>query len=199
MARSAAEIRKALDREVAHIRGLRDLSDDGKRRRIAAAYVKANDEMGQAKRETKAERETRVDELRRKLFGNPTAGDPASAINFRDALERAEGVKTAQQAARLLQRAHETGDEALGKAVAMRVFEHAPMGGAWGALMTEWAELNGRTEALGDLAELTTSSPMAGLHRSWEHKLAVPSELGSGAHAREWAAEADADGSDDAA
>lgn len=189
--RSADEIKKALDAEVARLRAQRDLSPEGLKRRIAQAYVRASTEMQEAKAAASAGREARYDELHRKMFGNPTAGDPQSAINFRDCQERAAQVKNAREAAALLKRAHQTGDEALGKAVAMKALEMAPMGGGWVSLINEWAELNGVDAELTEISELTSGGAMKSLQRGWEHSLSVPPELGSGAHAREWAAEAD--------
>lgn len=194
MASSPADkIRKGLDDELTRLRAQRDLSPEGLRRRIASAYVKANTAMQQVKANTSVEREARYDELHRRMFGNPTAGDPQSAINFRACQDRADQLKKPAEAAALLERAHRTGDVALGKAVAMKVLQMAPMGGAWVPLINEWAQLNGVDDELTEISELMSGGPKQGLRRTWEHSLAVPAELGNGAHAREWAAEADAE------
>lgn len=159
MARTTKQIRESLSAAVREVRANRDLSAEGQQRQLARVYQHHNSEMQTLRQTVKDERERRYEQLHRKMFGNPTAGDPSSAINFRDAQERAESVKDADEARRLLARAHAAGDTALSKALAMRALEKAgePTGTGWIPLINEWAMVNNVDDELTEISTLRTN------------------------------------------
>ncbi len=122
--RRGGDVRAEYYRQVEAVRGDRDLSPEGKKTRITAAWRKAASEAKQLQQELRESRETRRQELQRRAFGPPYPRLASESerqlvqMNFRHALDRAEQVTNAEQATQLLERAARTGDGALAKAVA---------------------------------------------------------------------------------
>lgn len=98
-----------------------DLSDDGKIRRLAPAYVAYRDELARLQSDTQAATAHRVQSLSRAAFGVPT--DPIAAMSYRDALGRAEQIDDPRVAEMKLRQALETGDDLMAQAVARHASE----------------------------------------------------------------------------
>ena len=98
--------------------------------------VRAADEAARVQRE---------EQLLRRLFGNASARDAASTVSYRDAMDRAEGLATPDEAFELLARARRSGDDLLARAVGMRALDQArtalpARGVAWSAVLDRWAQ-----------------------------------------------------------
>ena len=115
----ATEIRDTYLLEVKQLLQDRDLSDDGRKRRLADSYLKTRrqlDKLAVAEQENLASRQT---SLERDLFGARRAlGADAGtyAISARDASDRAAQIKTSDEARDVLRRAEADGDELLARA-----------------------------------------------------------------------------------
>ncbi|GAA0986860.1 hypothetical protein ENKNEFLB_01945 [Nocardioides aquaticus] len=109
---------------VAEVQEDRDLSNEGRQRRLADLYVDARRRLTDLAQKEKAELDSRRTALENQFFGARGAGggwDTAShAISARDASDRAAQIKTPAEAAELLERANADGDELLARAVARR-------------------------------------------------------------------------------
>jgi hypothetical protein len=146
----ADKIRAVLTAKTAEIRSRRDLSDEGRARQLAKAYAKARDEMTKLKRQDAANRDKRRSDLQQRLFGNPRSWDSAATISYRDAQDRAGKLKDPHEAASLLERAVMTGDDALGRAIAMRAIGRMTrknLGDGWAQVADRWVKEQDPTTA----------------------------------------------------
>lgn len=96
------------------VRANRDLTDDGKRRKLFELYKASMQRHQELRAEAAGLTESRKAELEKALFSAKVGFAASSAekqqarVNFRDALDRAEGAEDLQ---RLLRGAEQTGDE----------------------------------------------------------------------------------------
>jgi hypothetical protein len=141
----AEKIQDRLRARVADIRARKDLSEDGRQRQLAKAKTDADTEMRKVRAADEAARVQREEQLLRRLFGNASARDAASTVSYRDAMDRAEGLATPDEAFELLARARRSGDDLLARAVGMRALDQArtalpARGVAWSAVLDRWAQ-----------------------------------------------------------
>jgi hypothetical protein len=124
---TAEQIRQQYATQVAQVNENRDLSEGGRKRRLAEIYVATKtklDELATAEVQNLHSRKT---SLERELFGargvarGLDAG--ALAISARDASDRAAQLQSPAEAAELLARAEADGDELLARAVARRCIQ----------------------------------------------------------------------------
>jgi hypothetical protein len=122
--RPADKLRDAAETAYARIRSARALSDYAKRAMVASVYLKLKEDMDAA--QSKAGIATAADLalLKRKLYGvddlirgASNAEQATLQISFRDAQSRAESIGNERDARTLLDRANQTGDELLARAV----------------------------------------------------------------------------------
>jgi hypothetical protein len=159
----ARKIQQRLRARAETINSRRDLSEDGRKRQLALAHRQAADEMKRVREEASLAKERRRGEIERSLFGNRSA-DSTALISFRDALDRVDQVKSADEAERLLNLARTAGDGALARAVALRALTEArsnpTSAGDWTAVLNSWgAENSTRDGLLTELGELHADRP----------------------------------------
>ena len=126
---AADQVRQEYTTQVEEVRTNLDLSSEGRQRRLADLYVKAQSRL-QKLGAAEAERLTvRRISLERDLFGAKAAQRGldvgAHAISARDAADRAARVKSPDEAAELLRRAESDGDEILVRAIARQSSENS--------------------------------------------------------------------------
>jgi hypothetical protein len=199
LASTPESIRKRYIDRVADLRARKDLSEEGRRRQIAKARTDADAAMREIAKADQADREKRHAELLARIFGNPRPQDSTSVVSYRDAQDRAAGLKTPEQAAALLSRARSTGDRLLAQAVAMRALDGAmrdTLGNTgWPAVLDDWAteQPSGVDEALTELSQLHREQSTRGkFARNLHYALPAVSEL-RGHNTERLAAEADPD------
>ncbi len=158
--RRGRDVRAEYYRQLENVRSDRELSAEGKKTRITAAWRKAASETKQLQQELRESRETRRRELQQRVFGplyprfaNETERQMAQ-LNFRDALDRADRVTNDEQATRLLERAERSGDTALARAIAAVAAER----GYATTLDTYLATRPDDAETVRELSELTPSA-----------------------------------------
>lgn len=149
----AKQIRDRYNARVADIRGRRDLSDDGRRRQLAAAKVDAGEKLKAIRQQVATNDATRRDQLVRSLFGQSVHGG-ADALSVRDALTRADQLKGPDEAAALLRLARVSGDTVLARAVGARAYEgvRSTFGRGreqWGRVLDDWT--GGREDTAADV------------------------------------------------
>jgi hypothetical protein len=99
-------------------------SDEAKRRDLEAAYAEARSTYNQLADKYRSEVRGRVETTRKKAFALPAGGDKnLAALSYRDALDRACGLRDSRELSNLLARAEITGDHALARAVLYRGYE----------------------------------------------------------------------------
>lgn len=166
--REAAErIRKQYLEEVATLRADKDLSDEGRQRRLADAYVRTKTELQKhaaAEREELTNRKAQLEQRFYRTSGSHFGDAATRAISVRDASDRAAQIKTPQEAMDLLRRAESNGDEVLTRAV-VRVALDRPASGiqktddAWDdvgrAFLDSRPDLVPVAEELGQIERLT--------------------------------------------
>jgi hypothetical protein len=154
----AAAVRATQAAKAAGIANRRDLSDDGRKRQLAKIHADAKTAMRKIREEAAADADNRRNQILRELFGDPESYDSGSVMAYRDALDRAEQVKSAQEAQQLLQRARTTGDTKLARAVAAKALNQAmspTAGDGWVQVVNDWGgESQHRDKLLTELSGL---------------------------------------------
>lgn len=201
----ADRVRRAYNERIADIRSRNDLSDDGRRRQLAAAKVETDQKMRLLRERQEQAVTERRNTLVRQLFGRPGTVDGAAALSVRDALTRVEQIHKPEDAESLLRLARTSGDPVLAQALAARSYElirNATMTPAgrerWGQVLAEWADGDPDTDqALAELLDIdhigrsrsqTLTSMMIDRMRTSAH---TPTELAR-ANVTELARQADA-------
>ncbi|WP_380161561.1 hypothetical protein [Kineococcus sp. R86509] len=173
-ARAAAIARQSIEAARADT----NLSEIGRQRLMAQAYLKARAQMEHLREEETETVRGRRAELERRLFGldKPTAAD---VITVRDAQDRAEAARNADEASKLLARAERIGDQTLARAVAQVSADR----GYWHTF-DEWSRTRPDTHELiaelGDIDDLLDPTQRVG--RDMAFALQVPDELKAYAH-----------------
>lgn len=170
----ALRLRQAADKTYATIRADPNLSDIGKQKAMAAAWLKSNATLAEIQDAENDDIAARRSALEIQLFGIGPGG-PVAAADYRDALDRAEQCTKPKDAFRLLDRVTRTRDETLAKAVAAYAVEQG-----WSDVLDRYAAT--RPNVQDTLAELRkidadASSGTARLGRSAIYNTPKPREL----------------------
>jgi hypothetical protein len=117
VAEQAAGIQENYNSQVTKIKADRDLSDEGKVKLLAKAYVQTADTMAELQQSYEAREAKETEDRNRALFGADSVRG-ADAVLLRDASDRAAQLGSGHEALAALQRAELTGDEVLVRAIA---------------------------------------------------------------------------------
>ena len=139
-----ASIRASLRRTCDEIRDNRSLDERGRKREIAKVVLAHRKKAAALREDFNATGKARRKELEMRLFGLPEGGD---SLSYRNAIDRAEAIKSPLAAEALLAQAQGTGDTLLGRAVA----RYAASKGWWDIAGTYAAEA-GHSLALDELS-----------------------------------------------
>jgi len=119
------------------------LSPVGRYRRLKSLYETTRDQVGQMRstldQGNNGDRRT----LERRLFGLPAGADASDAVSFRDAQDRVEQVRRAEDLGELMERAATSGDEMLLRAGFARAWRESlnPLGSdTWSGLVSEYLD-----------------------------------------------------------
>jgi hypothetical protein len=170
----AMRIRQIFDRTCANIRADTDLSDSGKQRAMAAAYLKCAVSLAEIRAAESDATAARRSALELQVFGIGPGG-PMAAADYRDAQDRAEQSTQPKEALRLLDRTTRTGDETLAKAIASHAVE---MG--WSMVLDQYASTRQSVhDALAELRRIDseTADSAARLARGAIYAPTKPPEL----------------------
>lgn len=102
-----------------------DLTQDGRRRRLAQAWTSARAELDKLRADERDRLAEREQYLERRLFGLSGLDGASQAISTRDAQDRASRLSRPSDATELLARAERNGDDALARAVAQHAAQQA--------------------------------------------------------------------------
>jgi hypothetical protein len=119
-----------------------NLSDVGKQRALAKLYVQHRDEINDIRAKANAGYQDRKGYLMGETFGVHGATNPAEVMAMRDAMARTADIATPDQARKLFQQAHLTGDEYMRRAIAAHAFSQrgpSDLGEHWGRLFNDYA------------------------------------------------------------
>jgi hypothetical protein len=149
----ADRIRNRYNAEIEQIRGQRNLSDAGRRARLAQAVIKAKSDLEKLRATENEHITSRRDQILRNLFGHVRPND-ARIVNIRSAEAIAAQVKTPDEAATLMNDAENNDDEVLLRILARKCVQRRnPLEPDWNNLFETWAALQpGGPEALNELA-----------------------------------------------
>ena len=142
----AMRVRQTFDKTCAGIRFDPDLSDTGKAKAMAAAWLKCRATLDEIRATETNAITARRSFLEGQLFGIGSGG-PMAATDYRDAQDRAEQSAQPKDAFKLLDRTTRTQDETLAKAVAAHAVEQG-----WSDVLDRYAAT--RPAAQDALAEL---------------------------------------------
>ncbi len=151
-----SNLRHKAEEKIRAIQADKDLTADAKARRIAEIRGKTNPEVAKQRTAHSAETEERRARLQRRLFGlsfkiTATESDKELArMSYRDALSRADSIKSPDDAQKAIFRAQRMGDGMLEKAVLNVAFERA-----WNSVLETYAATDESfSEALQELQGL---------------------------------------------
>lgn len=177
----AAAIRDMAENAYTRVRGDGRFSVDAIRAAVAAAYLKARDEMTALQQRVTNDAEARTRTATAAIWsiddiaGNDPATRAAVSMSYRDAQERAAEIPfdRPQDAVELLKRAEDSGDEVLARAVAQRAWACGALG--------EWADVlnaytSTRPKAAAALTQLSERTKMTA-QDLFAFALAKPAEL----------------------
>jgi hypothetical protein len=174
---TAADIRAARDRQLANIRGRRDLSDQARQVAVARAQRTAEQNMAALLEQEMASYHRQRSYLERKLFGGDD-NTGYNAMSARDAREKAAKVTDPREAAEAFQRAQRAGDTDMVKALAARAADLAStplVGQAWQPIVSAYADTSpSKADTYKELSEM--QQPNTG--GDWTYALDQPRELG---------------------
>jgi hypothetical protein len=168
----------------AHERVRKDtsLTSKAKVQRHARIERDARHSMAELEQRTGAEASSRLTAARRKAFGieDLITGDGTTVrADHRAALDRVEALSSAEEGARMLQRAQDLGDKVLERAIGLAAFTKSRQigGGDWNGVLSAYAEAGPeRSEAIETLMAPTPTGGGAALFR---YVLPTPAELHS--------------------
>jgi hypothetical protein len=135
---------------------------------VAAAYLAPKNRMTALQDAAGVNAETTRRTLMQRAFAVPS--DAASALSFRDACDRAEGIDNETEALALINRAADTNDSTLATALALRGYE---MG--WDSVLQVYAKL--RPNAVAAINQLSQTRTRLTAGDLFAFILPVPDEL----------------------
>jgi hypothetical protein len=150
--RRAMRVRQTFDKTCAGIRADSNMSELGKQRAMAAAWLKCRAALVEIRATETDAVVARRAELEGQLFGIGST-NPMAAADYRDAQDRAEQCAQPKDALRLLDRTTRTHDETLAKAIAGFAVEQG-----WSGVLDVYAST--RPAVQDALAELTAIDAM---------------------------------------
>ena len=170
----AMRVWQTMDKTCAGIRADPNLSDLGKQRAMAVAYVKCAATLAEIRATETDTIAARRSFLEGKLFGIGSV-NPMAAADYRDAQDRAEKSVQPKDALKLLDRTTRTQDETLAKAVAAHAVEQG-----WSGVLDRYAATRPEAQdALGELRQIDaqTSDSTAIIGRGAIYSPRMPPEL----------------------
>lgn len=177
-----ATIGRRFTEQLKAIRADKTLSADGKRLKIAREYSAARKAFDAADTAAREKAAADVDRASRDLFGTAgIPGDPATvAVSQRDALDRADALKSVESAAALMSRALATADEILARAVLRIAWERTSLATpAWAAVVEQYrAARPARDRQVTALVEAQNAADTSPADRMMlKAQLGLPAEL----------------------
>jgi len=146
----AKRVQKLLTDRIAEIESDPNLSDEGKKSATSEAKLLSKDELTRLRAEEESAVNEALDQLERRIEGQ-VGYSSTDIITFRDAQDRAERLKTSDEAERVLVRAIRSNDRTLAHAVFRRALE-----ANWPTLVKIFADHNpSAAEAAQDMRTLT--------------------------------------------
>jgi hypothetical protein len=145
-----ANVRASFSREADEIRDNPSYSHEGRQREIAKVFLAHRKKAADLRNEFTAASKARRLELERRLFGLPAGGD---VLAYRDAVDRADAIRSTEGAESMLARAQRSGDTLLARAVAAHAFNRG-----WNTVASSYAVEAGHTAALDELGDLRGST-----------------------------------------
>jgi len=174
-------IRERLAEAIAAARGNTNLSDDGRKRIIAAAYVKADNAAGTLRTQQAEQRASARRSVESRLFGMNMydSRDPASVMLHRDARDRASRITSPEEAVRLLESSVVGGDKVMCRAILGQAMQNPALQG----VVERYTEvMPDDTESVDELlglnaADAQASTPAGRLMREMNDSLPRPEEI----------------------
>lgn len=182
---AADKIREDADAGYQRVRSMRELNDAAIRQRLAVVYMAARSTMATLEESASGNYAQQWQQAMTAAFGvadlASSPGDQAMvSMSYRESLDRTEQLDDFSEGSRLLQRANDTGDELLARAVARQAWMMGgQLGGAgWGdVLATFLATRPKASAAIATLASLQGGS--ANIRDMFAFILPIPPELGA--------------------
>jgi hypothetical protein len=175
--KKAGDIQDGFNTAVIAIRSNGDLTPEARLRRLAQAWTRAEQEMGELRHTWQGTSDVSVESLTKRVFGNRPGTD---ALSMRNADDRASELASAEEALRVLQRALVNDDDVLARAVALHAFERRNefLGGDWAGVVDAYAAANPDVaEKILELATLRRDTLNTSLSSAFIFSIHKPQEL----------------------
>ena len=177
---AADKIREDAARTFDQIRNRGELNADAIATLLARSYLTFKQAMDKLAQTTGQDSSATVRRLTRTAFGiDDLAGNAvdraAASVSYRDAQDRVAKLEQPNEAAALLERAENSNDELLARAIAQRAFEQRSFDPSWSDLLGEY--LATRPKAQAAVGALLAGSGAPQIRDLFAWVLPVPSEL----------------------
>ncbi len=177
---AADKVREDAARTFDQIRNRGELNADAIAALLARSYLTFKQAMDKLAQTTGQDNSATVRRLTQAAFGIDdlagTAVDRAAAsVSYRDAQDRVAKLEQPNEAAALLERAENSSDELLARAIAQRAFEQRSFDPSWSDLLDEY--LATRPKAQAAVGALLAGSGAPQIRDLFAWVLPVPSEL----------------------
>ena len=177
---AADKVREDAARTFDQIRNRGELNADAIAALLARSYLTFKQAMDKLAQTTGQDNSATVRRLTQAAFGIDdlagTAVDRAAAsVSYRDAQDRVAKLEQPNEAAALLERAENSNDELLARAIAQRAFEQRSFDPSWSDLLDEY--LATRPKAQAAVGALLAGSGAPQIRDLFAWVLPVPSEL----------------------
>ncbi len=182
---AADKIREDADNAYQRVRSMAELNDAAIRQRLAVIYMAAKATMATLEESASGGYQRSWQQAMTDAFGvadlASSPGDQAMiSMSYRESLDRTEQLDDFSEGSRLLQRANDTGDELLARAVAKRAWDMGGQlgGSGWGDVLATF--LATRPKASAAVATLTSlQGGKANIRNIFAYVLPIPPELGA--------------------
>jgi len=177
---AADKIREDAARTFDQIRNRGELNADAIAILLARSYLTLKGKMDLLAQTTGQDNSATVRRLTQTAFGiDDLAGNAvdraAASVSYRDAQDRVAKLEQPNEAAALLERAENSNDELLARAIAQRAFEQRSFDPSWSDLLDEY--LATRPKAQAAVGALLAGSAAPQIRDLFAWVLPVPSEL----------------------
>ncbi len=167
---AATRIQELYRKDLQRLRDDKDLSVDGRQRRIAQLHASTKAKLAKHRDADSQLLAKRYQELENQLYvaHKPFSQDAATfSISLRDASDRAAQLRTADDAQQLLSRALANGDDVLARVIVQHSMGQSyaagtpVMAGKWESVLTSFIEVNPNlqpvVEELGEIESMTNT------------------------------------------
>lgn len=167
-----ADIQQRLNSAIGDIRENESFSEQGRRQEMAKLALQAKRDAEALKERFVSERNARRESLETGLFGSLLEPSPAELMVLRDSRDRAQAIKSQEDAQLSLQLARQSGDKFMVKAIAQLALTKG-----WTSVVDAYAADNSHARSMLEQLAAIPSGPRTNTADAAAFSVQVPKEL----------------------